>query len=66
MWEHHMRGIEDFPMTKFPYGTDSAGEAYSEQERWWTQLLPDMGRTPEELELFFHKNAARSLGIAED
>jgi len=66
VWEHHMPGIEDFPMTKFLYGTDSAGEAYSEQGRWWTELLTDMGRTPEELELFFHKNAARLLGIAED
>ena len=63
VWEHRMPGVEDFPMAKFLYGTDNIGAGYSDDERWWTELLTDMGRTPEELELFFYGNAARILGL---
>ncbi|MDI7275753.1 MAG: amidohydrolase family protein [Anaerolineae bacterium] len=63
VWRHRMPGLEDFPMEKFLYGTDNLGERYSEDEKWWTELLASMGRTPEELELFFCRNAARILGL---
>ena len=66
VWEHRMPGLEDFPMEKFLYGTDNMGESYSENEMWWTQLLTSMGRTPEELELFFYGNAARILEISDE
>jgi predicted TIM-barrel fold metal-dependent hydrolase len=61
-----MPGLEDFPMDKFLYGTDNMGERYTEDEAWWTELLTDMGRTPEELELFFYRNAAGILGLSEE
>ena len=63
VWQHRMPGIETFPMEKFLYGTDTIGEGYSEDEVWWRELLTDMGRTQEELGLFFYGNAARILGI---
>jgi len=64
VWEHRMPGLETFPMTKFLYGTDNIGEHYSDNEKWWIELLTDMGRTPEELEQFFYGNAAKILGMA--
>lgn len=63
VWKHRLPGLETFPMNKFLYGTDNMGERYSEDEKWWTDLLTSMGRTPEELEQFFYKNAAQILGI---
>ena len=63
VWAHRMPGVEDFPMDKFLYGTDNIGASYSEDEVWWTELLTDMGRTPEELAQFFRGNAARLLGL---
>jgi predicted TIM-barrel fold metal-dependent hydrolase len=59
-----MPGLEDFPMNKFLYGTDNMGEGYAEDEKWWADLLTDMGRTPQELGQFLYGNAARILGIA--
>jgi len=56
-----MPGLETFPMTRFLYGTDNMGEGYSDDEKWWTELLIGMVRTPEELEQFFYGNAAKIL-----
>lgn len=65
VWAHHMPGLEDFPMDHFLYGTDNCGAGgYEEDERWWTELLSGMGRTQEEISLFFYGNAARILGLA--
>ncbi len=63
IWEHRMPGLEDLPMTKLLYGTDTIGEGYSKDEKWWAELLTDMGRKPKELEQFFYGNAAKILGI---
>ena len=63
VWAHRMPGLEDFPMEKFLYGTDNMGEGYTEDEKWWADLLTDMGWTPGELMQFFYGNATRILGI---
>jgi predicted TIM-barrel fold metal-dependent hydrolase len=65
VWAHRMPGVEDFPMAQFLYGTDNypAGD-YTQDERWWTELLTGLGRTPEEIGLFFYGNAAKILGLA--
>lgn len=63
VWQHRMPGLETFPMIKFLYGTDNVGERYSQDERWWTDLLVSMGRSQEELQQFFYGNAARILGL---
>jgi predicted TIM-barrel fold metal-dependent hydrolase len=60
-----MPGLEDFPMTQFLYGTDNCPQGdYTQDERWWTELLTGLGRTPEEIGLFFYGNAAKILGLS--
>ncbi len=64
VWQHRLPGLETFPMSKLLYGTDNMGQRYSDDEKWWTELLIGMGRTSAELEQFFYGNAARILGIS--
>ena len=45
-----MPGLDEFPFSQFLYGTDCAGERYSEDERRWVELLSEMGRSAEEME----------------
>jgi predicted TIM-barrel fold metal-dependent hydrolase len=62
-----MPGVEDFPMAQFLYGTDNFPQGdYTQDERWWTELLTSQGRTPEEIGLFFYGNAAKILGLPAD
>ncbi len=64
VWAHRLPGLEDFPLDHFLYGTDNTPQGdYSQDERWWRDLLADMGRTAEEIELFFSGNAARILKL---
>jgi predicted TIM-barrel fold metal-dependent hydrolase len=52
-------------MTQFLYGTDNCPQGdYTQDERWWTDLLTSLGRIPEEIGLFFYGNAAKILGLS--
>jgi hypothetical protein len=38
-------------------------DRYTEDERWWTELLSSMGRTEEDIKNYFFGNAAKLLNI---
>ncbi len=63
VWAHRMPGLEGLDFSHVLYGTDNAGDGYERDEHWWTMHLTSMGRTKDDLDLYFYGNAARLLGI---
>jgi len=67
VFEQRMPGLAGLDFTKIVYGTDncavSGREAYLEDERFWTATHTAMGRSKEDLERYFYKNAAGLLKI---
>ena len=63
VFRNRMPGLAELNFEKILYGTDNAGEGYGESEKWWTEALLSMGRTEEDLNLYFYENSARILGI---
>ena len=63
VFQHRMPGLEGLNFEKVLYGTDNAGERYSQDEQWWTQTLFSMGKCNEDIQRYFYANAAKLLGI---
>jgi len=67
VFEQRLPGLAGLDFSKIVYGTDNAGigggEAYKEDERFWTATHTAMGRSKEDLERYFYKNAAGLLKI---
>jgi predicted TIM-barrel fold metal-dependent hydrolase len=64
VWENDLPGLSSMPRTQLLYGTDNAGEAYGQDDVWWTRKLLSMGFTDEDISRYFFGNAARLLGMA--
>ena len=60
---HRMPGLDGTNFEKVLYGTDNAGQRYTQDEQWWTQTLFSMGKCREDLQRYFYQNAAKLLGI---
>lgn len=62
-----MPGLTGLNFSQIVYGTDNVGvggpEAYKEDERFWTATHSAMGRSKEDLERYFYRNAAGLLKI---
>jgi len=63
VWEQRMPGLQGLDFRHVLFGTDTIGEKYGEHEQWWRKTLLDMGRTEEELKLYFYENNAKLLGL---
>jgi len=63
VFEQRMPGLSGLDFRHVLFGTDNAGEEYSEYEKWWTETFLSMGRTEEDLRFYFYENAASLLGI---
>ncbi|MBN1676036.1 MAG: amidohydrolase family protein [Kiritimatiellae bacterium] len=63
VWEQRMPGLKGLDFHHVLFGTDSIGAQYGEHEKWWTQTLLDMGRSEDDLKLYFYENNARLLGL---
>jgi predicted TIM-barrel fold metal-dependent hydrolase len=63
VFAHRMPGIEAVDFSKVLYGTDGAGDQYSEQESWWREVILDIGKTEEDCRKYFYNNAAQMLGL---
>lgn len=64
IFAHRLPGLEALDFRKILYGTDGAGEAYSQQEYWWRETILSLGKTPEDFRRYMYDNAAELLGIA--
>jgi predicted TIM-barrel fold metal-dependent hydrolase len=63
VFRNRMGGLDEVDFGKVLYGTDTVGDGYTTNEAWWIETLMSMGRTQEELEMYFYKNGAELLGI---
>jgi len=63
VFENNMPGLQSLDFGHVLYGTDNAGNGYSDQEKWWTDTLSSMGRTEKDIYDYFYGNAAGLLGI---
>lgn len=64
VFRNRMPGLDEVDFGKVLYGTDTLGQEYTTDEAWWTKTLVSMGRTQEELDMYFYENGAKLLGIA--
>ncbi len=63
VFAQNMPGLQGLDFQHVLYGTDGIGDSYGPDETWWIEKLTSMGRSPEDMELYFYKNAAGLLGI---
>lgn len=65
IWEQRLPGLGTVPTNKVLYGTDLTGSenGYAADEAFWSKLLAEFGRSPQEVAQYFYGNAARLLGL---
>ena len=63
VWENDLPGLKAMPKAKLLYGTDNAGEAYGQDDIWWSEKLLSMGWSYADIHSYFYGNAARLLRI---
>lgn len=64
VFDNRLPGLTSLDFSKILYGTDNAWD-YVKDEETWTVIHKSMGRSPEDLERYFFKNAARLLKLEE-
>lgn len=65
VFDNRMPGLTSLDFSHIMYGTDCIGTGYETDEHYWTRVHKSMGRSDEDIERYFYKNAAKLLGIEE-
>ena len=65
VWEQNMPGLKGVSPSKILYGTDGAGETYTQQYGFWKKTLRPYGFKAEDFDAYFYGNALRVLRLAD-